>query len=62
MESGNGINSEKLRMPKGREQREEGEEGRLKVIVQRSCIRTNCYEQVDTYAAKPHCETKRGGK
>lgn len=56
MESGNGINSEKLRMPKGRVRRKE--EGRLEVIVQRSRIRTNCYEQVDTYAAKPHRERK----
>lgn len=55
MKSGNGINSGKLKMPEGREcwREEVGE-----VIVQRSCIRTNCYEQVDTYATKPHCERK----
>lgn len=55
MKSGNGINSGKLKMPEGRER---GGRRRLEVIVQRSCIRTNCYEQVDTYATKPHRERK----
>lgn len=58
MESGNGINSGKLKMPEGRERWKEEGRGGLEVIVQCSCIRTNCYEQVDTYAAKPHRERK----
>lgn len=55
--SGNGINSGKLKMPEGRER---GRGRSLEVIVQhvQLCIRTNCYEQIYTYASKPHRERK----
>ena len=52
MESGNGINSGKLKMPEGRERRVRGNS------LAQHCIRPNCYEQMDTYAVEPHRERK----